>query len=419
MSGAHALLSPSSAHRWMRCAGSLAASGEPKDDSNEFAREGTAAHTLGERALTYAEDGRRADFWVGQEIPVEYTEDGKTKVQVFKVDQEMADYVQVYVDQVLREPGELIVEEKLDMGPVYGVEDQFGTGDAIVVDYENKRIYVGDLKYGRGVQVYAKDNEQLYSYGAAAFLQFSMIDDFETLTVAVHQPRLHHYDEHTLTRAEVMEFVAHATERAQAAIALMSEANPEAIEKAKTPGEKQCQWCPIKGACSALATWAHEQVYEDFVTLEAVPECPRDPIKMTDEVLAKIWTRRDTISGWLTEVQAEAKRRLEAGMHLPGLKLVQGRAGARSWVDPEAAEDQLKRSRLKQAEMYSMKVISPTQAEKLLKKDKPRVWAKLQELVTQSEGAPAVAPESDKRPALVVAKEDQFDDVSEDYSDLV
>ena len=33
------------------------------------------------------------------------------------------------------------------------------------LDYENKRLYVGDLKYGRGVQVYAKDNEQLYSYG--------------------------------------------------------------------------------------------------------------------------------------------------------------------------------------------------------------------------------------------------------------
>ena len=139
---------------------------------------------------------------------------------------------------------------------------------------------------------------------------------------------------------------------------------------------------------------------------------------MTDEVLARIWKRRDTIAGWLSEVQAEAQRRLESGMELPGLKLVQGRSGARRWEDPEAAEEQLKKSRIKQAEMYSMKVISPTQAEKLLKKDKPRVWDKLQGMITQSDGKPAVAPMADKRPALVVAKSEQFADVTDDFSDL-
>lgn len=418
---AHALLSPSSAHRWMRCAGSLAASGEPKDDSNQFAREGTAAHTLGERALQYADQGRKAEFWIGETISVPYKDsDGNPASQDFVIDQEMANYVQVYVDQVLREPGELIIEEQLDMEPVYGIKDQFGTGDAVVLDYENERIYVGDLKYGRGVQVYAEDNEQLYSYGAAAFLQFDMLCEWKSITVAVHQPRLHHYDEFTLTREEMLAWIEYAQGRARLAMTLRACEDPAEIEKAKTPGEKQCQWCPVKGSCSALATWAHDQVFEDFVSLDAEPAAVRDPVKMTNDVLAAIWARRDTINGWLTEVQAETKRRLESGMDLPGLKLVQGRSGARSWIDAEAAEEQMKTSRLKQDEMYSKKLISPTQAEKLLKKDRPRVWAKFEAMITQKEGAPAVAPEADKRPALKVAEADQFDDVSDDdFGDLV
>lgn len=414
--GAHALLSPSSAHRWMRCAGALAACGEQKDDSNEYAREGTAAHDLAEKALVYADQGYKADHWIGETISVPYTDaDGNPQRQDFVVDQEMADYVQVYVDQIMREPGELYAEQLLDMEPVYGVPDQFGTGDAVVLNHEAQELYVGDLKYGRGVQVYAKDNEQLYSYAAAAFVEHDMFGDWQTIRVAIHQPRLNHYDEHTLTRGEILAFIAHAKDRAADTMAVLEHADdPHAVEQAKTPGEKQCQWCPIKGSCAALAKWAHEQVYEDFVALDHEPEAVRDPVKMTDEVLAAVWHRRDTINGWLNEIQAEAKRRLEAGMDLPGLKLVQGRAGPRKWVDEAAAEDQMKTSRLKQDEMYSMKLISPTQAEKLLKKQKPRVWKKLQELYEQAEGAPAVAPASDKRPPLKVATEDQFADESDD-----
>ena len=406
----------------MRCAGSLAASGPPKDDSNRFAREGTAAHELGEAVLLCAEEGRSAAEYIGLEIKVAYTEDGDEKSESFTVDEDMARYVQVYVDQVLREPGELLVEERLDMSPVYGVEDQFGTGDAVVLDYENERLYVGDLKYGRGVQVYAEGNEQLYSYAAAAFMQFDMLCEWKTITVAVHQPRLHHYDEFTLTRDEMVAWIAQASEKAKQAMALYNvDCDPNDIEAAKTPGEKQCQWCPVKGSCRALAKFAHEQIFEDFVDIQPEPDQTRQPITMSDAELAAVWKRRDLINGWLTEVQSEAKNRLEAGMELPGLKLVAGRAGKRTWADPEEAAVQLKKSRLKKDEMYKMTLVTPPQAEKMLKKDKPRVWAKMEKLIEQKEGAPAVALHSDNRPALKVATEDQFADVSgeEEFGDLL
>ena len=76
---------------------------------------------------------------------------------------------------------------------------------------------------------------------------------------------------------------------------------------------------------------------------------------------------------------------------------------------------------MKSDEMYSKKLITLPVAEKLLKKPKPKVWAKLFALLTQKDGAPAMALASDKRVALIVAEEHQFKDVTDanDVSDLI
>lgn len=119
----------------------------------------------------------------------------------------------------------------------------------------------------------------------------------------------------------------------------------------------------------------------------------------------------DQVEGWIKSIRAEVERRLLVGIAVPNYKLVQGRVGARTWAQESVVEDILKKSmRLKVEEMYDMKLISPTKAEKILK---PKQYRRLAEFITQTPGRPSVAAESDKRQAITpVEVADSFDVVS-------
>jgi hypothetical protein len=119
-------------------------------------------------------------------------------------------------------------------------------------------------------------------------------------------------------------------------------------------------------------------------------------------------------------VLARIEYELLNGNAVPGAKLVQGRKGARKWSDSEEAEKLFKGMRLKQEQMYNFKLISPTQAEKLLAKESPRRWKKVEALITQPAGSPSVAPDSDKREALVIQPvADDFEAVTAEGDDLL
>jgi hypothetical protein len=137
---------------------------------------------------------------------------------------------------------------------------------------------------------------------------------------------------------------------------------------------------------------------------EAMPITPPDDSQTLSNNMSKI----DLIETWCKAQRAEVERRLFSGIPVPDYKLVQGRRGARSWIDEQLAEETLKSMRYKMEEMYNMKLITPPAAEKLLKGN-PKRWNKMLRLVGQSEGSPSVAHISDKRPALAVTTVDDSD----------
>lgn len=402
MPDVHARLSPSSAHRWMRCPGSLALESTQPDKSSAFAEEGTRAHELAEKIL----NGRLQGF----EHP------GGT-------DPEMHDYVLRYVDAVwtLAEGNELMVEQRVDFSHIVGVENSFGTADAVVI--VGNELQIHDLKYGRGVQVDAEQNEQLQLYALGALEQFNLLYDFDSVRLFIHQPRLNHVSEWALSVEELEAFGQRAQEAAANVIVMFNIAECEGVNTLPlenfTPGEKQCRFCKASAICTAREQFHMQTVAGDFDDLTApVSELITNAIArvpmLTNEQLAEIYGQADFLESWLKAIRDRVNSELNAGHPVPGFKLVTGKQGNRAWRNEVEAEELLKSFRLKQDQMYSQKVISPTQAEKLLKKESPRRWTKVEALITRSDGKPTIAPESDPRPALNVNPVNDFDDVSED-----
>jgi len=388
----HARLAPSGAHGWMNCPG-----WESDKTGSKYADEGTAAHTLASWCLT---EQKPAVAYLGRVIPVNGHD--------FVVDEAMAEPVQRYVDKVIEYAGSvlpsgevrlihsLLVEQAVPIAHVTGEEGAEGTSDAIILTNDGE-IQVHDLKFGQGERIDAEENPQLmlYALGALRLVEEFLGEEPERVRCVIHQPRLNHLSEWDCSVERLVAFA--------------SEANAAARRYGLgplNPGKKQCRWCARKATCKVLAAFVQEETGADFEAL--TPPSPPDHAHSLASQMAAV----DLIEDWCRAVRAEVERRLFAGEEVEGYKLVEGKRGARAWSDETEAESTLKSMRLKVEEMYTFKLLSPTQAEKLLK-DSPKRWERVKSLISQSQGKPSVAPITDKRPALVVGKtEDDFESLT-------
>jgi hypothetical protein len=383
MSGLHAKLSPSGAHRWMRCPASPALEAPYPNDSSPYAAEGTLAHLLASEEL----DGTKP---AAERIGEKHTIDGFD----FVVDKVMVAHVEDYVKLVREyaEGGILRVEELLLIDQLTGETDAIGTSDAVIIHAAEKRLTVIDLKYGMGVKVMAKDNEQAMMYALGALECYEPLADFTDVCMVIHQPRLNSVSEHWIRVDDLLAFAKKVRSSAEAT--RNDKAEP-------VPGEKQCKFCKAKSSCPALQAIVDETT-DEIATAD-------DFADLGDNALSIAMGRVDLIEQWCKSIRAEVERRLTKGLDVTGYKLVEGRKGNRAWSDAKDAQDRLS-AVLKRDEMYEEKFISPATAEKLLKKD-PEGLKLLDELTHRPEGKLSVAPAADKRPEKATTA------VADDFAD--
>jgi len=403
----HAILSPSGAKAWMICARKpLMEKGMP-DDHNKYSDEGTCAHAVGALCLT---ENEPATEYVGRHFLV--SGPGELPTRSYEFREDMAEPTQGYVDTVRAYhaslPGsDLYIEVKVPIDHITGETGATGTADAVIVGLDE--IICIDLKFGMG-EVVAKNNTQLLMYASGALAKFDQLDSVKRIRPVISQPRVSTKpSEWDCTVEELRVFEAEASTAAEFALELYTTAPKMDDHFGLQPHEDACRFCKARATCPALAEFVVDAVGADFDVVADVPDIGTITPDMGLPEIGRKFRAIPLIELFCKAVRAKAEGLLfelgnsQEAIDALGIKIVMGKQGNRAWSDKDAVEALFKGFRLRQEQMYSFTLLSPTVMQKeIAKNGKKTWWPKAEALVVRAEGKPSVADVSDKRPALVL-----------------
>lgn len=383
MPAAHALFAPSAAHRWLRCPGSIrAAEGYPRA-SSVYAAEGTVAHEIREQCLLL--DLEPAEF-IGHVMAADGFE--------FTVDEAMAQALKPGIDRIRSRPGHHVCEMRVNFDP--WLPGQFGTLDHGIV--AENFIEINDLKYGAGVLVEAEGNEQLMTYALGFWNQVAR-HRTQARDVCLHidQPRVAGGGSEWWCTVD--DLLAHGERLAEA------RARALAPDAPRVPGDKQCQWCPAKPDCGALAAFAMEAIAMEFDDLDREETmAPPHPDDLDVAQMCRAAEAAPLVKKWLDAVSARVLEKALAGEATPGLKAVYGARGPRKWRSTAEAQEFLV-SEIGEKAFVKRLLTAPEATKAVTSKRRDA----LEQLMTRAAPKPILVPADDKREAVDMAA--QFDDV--------
>lgn len=396
----HALASPSSAHRWLNCANALAMEIGQPNGSSKSADLGTDKHDLLALCLVH---GKQAMDYEGHVLVRGHTVEKSLAADV----QTVLDNVRERIHSYELRGATVTVEIEQDV-PISQITSEVGaTGRVDVVlivawPDRHSTLDVIDAKFGYQ-EVDAEENPQLMMYAAGALEKFGLVEDFSEINLVIEQP-LRTGNEWSIEVWDLENRAVAMTPFAKNALYL--HAHPDEIKpEGFNPSEKTCMWCKAKAVCPALQSRVEETLGADFHAVEAAPKVEALPI----ERLGEIFPNLELVEDWIKAVRARIESEMFAGRNVPGIKVVAGRRGARTWADEAEAEALMKKFKLKQEQMYSFKLLGPKPILDMLK-TAPRRLKQIESLVVQPEGKHHVVADTDKRPAIEIKPiEDGFE----------
>ena len=352
----------STAKRVIGCPGSVALCAKmPPKPSSKYADEGTLLHNVMDVILSTGQT---------PESCIDMTYEG------IKLTQELIDE-KVY--PALKALDEIDPNKEME----YATETKVGFGDFLpgvfgstdLLGRIGRRAFILDWKFGAGVPVPADDNPQLMFYAAAAMrtpeVQW-VFDECDEIECIIVQP------------PSVKRWVT-----SKKRIKAFEQELLMAVKIAQLPDAPinigdHCRWCAAKPTCPKM-TGAVDRALHAQIDILNVAQ------------ISNYLRQADTLEQWITDLRALAHQVLEAGKPVPGYKLVAKRA-IRQWGDEDQALVAMLNEGIPEDELTTVKVISPAQAEKILKKHGKQLPAN--QVVAVSSGS-TLAEESDPRPAVL------------------
>lgn len=411
----HALLSPSSAKKWLGCAASLACEVGIPNESGAAAVNGTAMHTLSEYALNAIKDGHQSqDFDVAKFFapvaservvvrnegkgPMVIDPEGKNPGDVL-VTADFVSQVSKYVNYCapIMAAAEVVeIESRVSLTRILhpGFElnevklETFGTADFVALLRNPDGTYtliVGDLKTGRH-KVTAAENKQMMLYALGLLRKYSRTYDISVVKLFIFQPYAGGADEWDTTPTALEHFAKFASKQALKALDAYQRGKKGLTPADFRPSNDACQWCRFSEQCNAKRKVASNELEADL----------SDGIEMTPEQLKAEWDKLPLMRKHIEDIEKAMYTHLMAGKPMEGLKLVEGRPGNRAWSDTAAVENLAEECF---AVLHKEVLLSPTEAEKAIAKEAPELWADLEKLITRKPGQPSIAAADDKRPA--------------------
>ena len=366
----HAVLSASSANRWLHCPPSVRLSEGYMDKASVFAMEGTSAHELCEYKL-------RSALGMEAENPTENLDFYNTEME------ECAEGYATYILELVEKAKEtcsdpvVMVEQRVDFSRY--VPEGFGTADCIIIADETLNIV--DYKHGKGVEVSAEDNPQMKLYALGALELFDCLYDISKVQMTIFQPRLSNVSVFVMDKADLLNW-----------------ANDELTAKAELAFEGKgelccgewCKFCKAKSNCKERARVNMEMAQYEF----------RKCSLLTDKEVVEILSRIDELTSWASDVKNFALEQAVRGKQWPGWKVVEGRSN-RKYTDEGAVAQVVKNAGYNP---YDEKIMGITNMTKMLGKEKFNEL--LGDFVERPQGKPTLVPEDDNRPEMNTAKED-------------
>jgi hypothetical protein len=361
---AHALLSASGSKRWLTCTPSArleATLPEPKRGASafDFSQEGTMAHSLGEIKLRYhfgqigIEEFER-EYEIIKNTPY-YNEDFEANVD---------NYV-LYVRSQIGEGDTPLFEQRVDFSD--WVPDGFGTADVVILSKHSIRVI--DLKFGKGVPVYALDNPQLRLYALGAYSKFKEnFPDIKEVSYTIHQPRLDSISTDGTTIVKLLDwantFVKPKAKKAWAGVGEF------------LPGE-HCQFCKAKAQCRARSDFNNELAKLEF----------RSAPLLDEDEMCLVLSKAQDLRTWVNDVEEYALEKAVSDNVIPeGYKLSTS-VTHRKISDHALAAVVLKEKGMNEEVIWEPRKLKSIAAlEKLGPKGQVTAW--LGDLVLRPEGSP-------------------------------
>ena len=387
----HALLSASSAARWLHCTAAPRFEEQFPENTSEYAEEGRLAHAICElkviKHFTTAIKPRTFTTRLKKlkENPLYQDEMDKTSDL----------YLEHLTERAMQYDTKPNVAAEVQVDFAEYVPEGFGTCDCIMIGGDT--LSITDYKHGEGVPVSAENNPQMRLYALGALKRYKPVygDRIKRVCMTIDQPRIQtEPSSETITVEELLawgESIKPIAAKAYMGLGIFC------------PGE-HCRFCRGKAKCKARAD--QNTALEEFK--DCVPQNGEKPPlfgqgTLTDEEIGDLLIRGQELVKWYKDLEEYALSTILKGGTIPGWKAVAGRSN-RTFTDTEAALNAAMAAGYDKSLLYDLKPKTLTELEKLM--GKAEFADKLGSFVVKPIGKPTLALLTDKREAYNPAAAD-------------